>query len=83
MDKNSGSGFTRMVQQWFRVCFTSQDDNSSCICSTVNTFERLYEIICNTSGIKSNAVLDYFEDTYIGRVYENGARTVIVHRNVE
>lgn len=29
--------------------------------------ERLYEVICNTSVIKSNAVLDYFEDTYIGR----------------
>ena len=38
--------------------------------------ERLYEVICNTYGIATDAVLDYFEITNIGTFCRNAARGV-------
>ena len=42
--------------------------------NVVNPFERLYEVIHITYGIVADAVLDYFEDTYIGRFRGSAAR---------
>ena len=36
-------------------------------CNFGNAFERLYEVITNTYSIAADAVLNYFEDTNLGR----------------
>ena len=39
----------------------------------VDAFERLIEVIRNQYGDETDGVLDYFEDTYIGRFRRNAA----------
>ena len=40
----------------------------------VDGFERLTDLIRNQYGDATDGVLDYFEDTYIGRFKRNAAR---------
>ena len=40
----------------------------------VDAFERLTDLIRNQYGDTTDGVLDYFEDTYIGRFTRNAAR---------
>ena len=40
----------------------------------VNAFKRLTELVRNQYGDATDGVLDYFEDTYIGRFRRNAAR---------
>ena len=40
----------------------------------VDAFERLTDLIRNQYGDATDGVLDYFEDTYIGRFRRNAAQ---------
>ena len=52
--------------------------NSICLSPSpndaVDAFERLTDLIRNQYGDTTDGVLDYFEDTYIGRFTRNAAR---------
>ena len=42
----------------------------------VDAFERLTDVIRNQYADETDGLLDYFEDTYIGRFRRNAARAI-------
>ena len=42
----------------------------------VDTFQRLTDVIRKQYGDETDGVLDYFEDTYIGRLRRNAEITI-------
>ena len=60
------------LQQWYQE--ESEDDSSPCFCpTTIAAFEEL----CDELPAESQPVVDYFEDTYVGRPQHRGRRPPI------